>query len=114
MNTIQVVNFPNHLIGTYWGGWNFTMLDVNDDPIDLTGVTISAKFYKGHDNGTLTETYTIGTGLTLISAAAGTFKIDAQDPIDFTTADFYYFRITFDLTGTGDTVLITGQWKIEQ
>jgi hypothetical protein len=109
---IQVVNFPNLLSGSYWAGWAFTMQE-SGVAIDLSGVDITCEFRKGSEGGTLTQTYTIGTGLTLLSAANGQFKIDEQASCDLTVADFYYYRIKFDFTDTGIQTLIQGQFKIE-
>lgn len=54
----------------------FTMTDEDGDPINLTGYAIKAMFKK-YPLLVAVKTISIGSGITIVSAANGQFKIDA-------------------------------------
>ena len=65
------------LRGNTFNGAQFTV-SVNGTPLDLTGASIVMDFRSDPNSSILQLSLALGTGLTLITPAAGIFKLDAQ------------------------------------
>jgi high-affinity nickel permease len=88
----QTYIIPNQYKGDTFGGVQFTLTNTTvSSPIDLTGSTIECKFRKTSPTGILVKTISDGSGITIVDAVNGIFKIDAFD-VDF-SANIYYYDI---------------------
>jgi len=67
----------------------FTLTDENSVAIDLTGITALCQFRYSNETGKLAKSLSIGSGLTLVDAAAGKIKIDSF-LADFEVGLYYY------------------------
>ena len=76
--------------------------DPADQPPEVTGATVTMKFYPAHateDVGSLI------TSLTLTDEGAGIYKGTLQPSDDFTIGDFYKVRIEADTQTNAGSVL---------
>lgn len=79
--------------------------------VDLTGATITATFRFGSQQGPVTNTYTIGDGITIIDLVQGQFTLLENTIIDWPVG-FYYFDILVE-SSTGDkTTYVQGVLQI--
>ena len=92
--TPATYTIPNHYKSDTFDAITFT---IKEDAIavDLTGATIKIDFRKGKNTGTLQQSFTIGSGITLTDAINGVFRLDSF--INNYDADVYYYdcEITF-------------------
>ena len=113
MATIQNYNIPDHYKGDTFDGLKFTLIN-NDDqlPIDLTNVIIDVKFRKARQTGVVTKSVSVGSGITVIDAVNGVFKIDAFI-LDWVIGKYYY-DVQFTYTNGVVKTYIKGFIKIIQ
>lgn len=72
-----VYNIPTQYAGDTFDGFQITVTQTSSDvtiPINLDGITLACKFKK---SGTTVLDLTEGSGITIIDAEDGVFKIDA-------------------------------------
>ena len=112
MSDETIINLPNHKTGDTFAGYRFNATDESGVAYDLTGATLSIKFRRGSYEGTITDTFSIGDGLTWITQSSGTFKIDRQ-VINF-TPDKYFYEIQITLADTTVISPVKGTWTIKQ
>jgi len=86
----------------------FTLKDESDDYINLTGYSIKAMF-KPFPSLVSVKTIQIGTGITIINAAEGRFKIDSFN-VDFAVG-VYMYDIQFTSSGVVKTY-IKGEFNV--
>jgi hypothetical protein len=92
--TPATYTIPNHYKGDTFDSITFTIKE-DSVAVDLTGVAIKIDFRKGSNTGTLKQSFNIGSGITLVDAVNGVFKLDSF--INDYDADVYYYdaQITF-------------------
>lgn len=77
--SVLVINIPNHVQGNTFDGWQFNAKNEDLTPCDMTSVTdLSMVFNYGSTTGTISATFTIGSGLEWVSQSEGKFKISKQ------------------------------------
>jgi hypothetical protein len=88
-----IYNIKNVIKGDTFDGVSFTLSDLDDVAIDLTGATIKIDF-KNKGNAVM-KTISIGSGITVNNATAGIFQIDSFLVILTTGSLEYDIEITF-------------------
>lgn len=89
--------------GDTFKGAQFEII-VNDAPKNLSGVSIKVQFRQYSKFGTVVKTLEIGSGITVLNAASGTFKMDEFD-VDFKVGKNYYDIEITESTGEVKTYL---------
>jgi hypothetical protein len=75
--------------------FNFQLDDIDNTPINLTGVSLKTEFRKGGKAGSVVKTISDGLGITVIDAINGIIKFDTFI-IDWVAADYSYdIQLTF-------------------
>ena len=82
-------NIPNQVDGDSFEFMQFNLVDANDNPIDLTGVTVKIQFRKEAYNGKLVKEIDTTSGINWIDQTLGQFKIDSFI-IDWGDGKYYY------------------------
>jgi hypothetical protein len=68
-------NITNQLEGDTFDYVQFNMIDVNSDPIDLTGIDIKIQFRRGYKDGDVVKTITDVSGITFVNRVLGQFYL---------------------------------------
>jgi hypothetical protein len=75
---------------------NFTYLDADNNPVDLTDAEIRIQFRYRSKTGAIVKDISVGTGITLTDAVNGIFTIDKFTPVDWAVDNYYYdAQVTF-------------------
>ena len=93
---------PSVYKGDTFDDLQFT-LSIDGTPEDLTNYAIACKFRIRSKVGDEVKSISIGSGITLVDAVNGVFKIDAFG-VDWVVATYYY-DIQFTLAGVIDTYI---------
>ena len=104
-------NIPSIIKGDTFKDLQFT-LSINDVAEDLTNYSIACKFRKSSKTGLVAKAVDTTSGITLVDAVNGVFKIDAFT-CDFVAGTYYYDIEFTDGSGVINTY-IQGQMKVEQ
>jgi hypothetical protein len=107
---MAVYNIPTIFKGDTFEDLQFT-LSIDGVPEDLTDYGISCKFRKRAKTGEEVKSISILSGITLVDATAGVFKIDAFQQ-DWTPCTYYY-DIEFT-DGTDINTYVEGTLIIKQ
>lgn len=97
-----------HRRGDTFDGLNF-QINANGSPKQLHTTGIKIDFRKSAKKGLKVKTIAVGNGITVVSASAGTFKIDSFK-VDFEPGIYFY-----DVEFTDGSVVkthIEGTWEI--
>lgn len=110
--TPATYNIPNQYAGDTFDGFQVTVTQTSNDvttPINLTNITIACKFKK--DSSTVLD-LTEGSGITIVDAEDGIFKIDAFSvPTD---AGTYNYDIQFTYSSGSVKTYMRGTMKVIQ
>lgn len=92
---------------------NLTMLDEDNDPKDLTGMTFL--FRIGTRNNENVVEYSLLDHISVVSAAAGTFKVDIQssDTDGLVPGQTYTYQVQATDSGSKVKTVIKGFLKVE-
>lgn len=104
----NVNDIDDHVTGDTFAGKTFTALDAAGDAVDLTGATITMEFRRGKRPAV--ATMVLGTGLSVVTAASGTFKIDEQ--VIAWEPSVYSFDAEVELAGGDVITTASGRWAI--
>lgn len=107
--TRQSIDLDDHQTGDTFPGKVFTVLDDNDDPVDISGATIEMQFRSGKR---LVGTLDTNSGVSFVSATDGTFRIDEQ-VISYAPGVLVYDAQVTTADGKVYTVA-SGRWVILQ
>ena len=95
MAVIQTSNLRDRVKNDTFRSVEF-ILEKNDLPIDLTGVSIAIQFRYRCKTGKVVKNISTGSGITITDAVNGTFEIDEFTPVDWEIGTYYYdVQITF-------------------
>jgi len=97
--------FPTHKKDDTFLGIQFTMTDVNGNPIDISGCAIEMV-----TSSPKVKSLSTGSGITLTDGPGGVFNIDEQ-LIDWVAGNYEY-EIIFTFTSGRKRTYITGFWLI--
>tara|TARA_R110000824_G_scaffold119531_1_gene273653 strand:- start:37 stop:375 length:339 start_codon:yes stop_codon:yes gene_type:complete len=89
-----IYNMPDHYKGDTFDEITFTIKE-DTVAVDLTGAVIKMDFRKNTNTGTLKQSFIIGSGLTVVNAVGGVFKLDSFINDWDTDTYFYDAEITF-------------------
>ena len=92
--------------------WKMDYLDKDSNPINLTGVEIISQFRKDCKTGTVARDMSVGSGITIVDAANGIYKID-EFVLDW-DANIYYYDIQFTFTNGIEKTPIFGDITVVQ
>lgn len=110
---IGTYNIANHIKGDTFDGVQFTLQNTSDSlPIDLTGCLLKIQFRYRNKIGKVQKELNIGTGITLVDAVNGIFKIDPFI-IDW-NPDTYYYDVETTFTNGVVKTYIEGMVTIIQ
>tara|TARA_R110000787_G_scaffold46199_1_gene112275 strand:- start:813 stop:1160 length:348 start_codon:yes stop_codon:yes gene_type:complete len=92
--TPATYRIPDHYRGDTFDAITFTIKEDGTD-VDLTGAAIKIDFRKDSITGSLQKSMSIGSGITIVDAVGGEFKLDSY--INNWAAQTYYYdtQITF-------------------
>lgn len=77
------MNEPDHRAGTTWCGYALTILDADEDPVDLTGAIIGLSWRDSSDD--VVMNWTLGAGIELdADPTSGTLFVNGPGIIDVT------------------------------
>lgn len=99
---------PEHETGTTFEGLLFEV-KINDIALDLTGSEVTATF-RHSKNWAVIKILSLGHGLTLVTPASGTFKLDRQ--LINWRAGLWDYEIRFELTDGTVKDYIEGTWNL--
>lgn len=96
MSKPGVYNIADHYKGDTFDGVQFTIINSTDSlPINITGCLIKIQFKKNSNNGSIIKEITEISGITIIDAINGVFKINPF-LIDWDEGRYLYdVQITF-------------------
>jgi hypothetical protein len=107
-----VYNIPNQYAGDTFDGFQVTVTQTSNDvttPINLDGITLACKFKK--DGATVLD-LTEGSGITIVDAADGIFKLDAFSVP--TETGNYNYDIQFTYSGGSVKTYMRGTMRVIQ
>ena len=104
-------NFKDHIKGDTFKEQLFTF-SKNGSPIDLTGAGIKIQFKPNKSDVSAALTMEVGSGITIVDATEGQFKINEQI-IDL-TPDIYYYDIQLNNSDSTVFTYVSGTIRITQ
>jgi hypothetical protein len=105
----KTLNFKPQYEGDTFNGWQFTITDGDNLPIDLTNVSILMQI-KGRNGGTVYKNFEIGSGITLVNALNGVFRLDSFKNI---SVGNYVFDIQITYENGVIKTYIKGSYNVE-
>ena len=107
----MIYNFKNVIKGNTFEPPEMTLL-INGVPQDLTGVDISCWFRYQNKTGYEVLKTSVGSGISVLDATGGKFKID--DFINDWKVATYYYDIRFEFTDGTVKTYLEGYLKVIQ
>lgn len=78
MSKPGVYKIKDHYKGDTFDGVEFTILDgMDNSPINITNSAIKIQFRKSSNTGNLVKEINIGSGITVVNAVGGVFRINS-------------------------------------
>lgn len=111
MSDVNIINLPNHVSGDTFAGYRFDAKTEAGVNYPLTGSALQCSFRFNNPLGTITQTFTIGSGLSWIDEANGIFQINTQ--VISWAAGKYYYEIEITLADTTILSPIKGTFTIK-
>ena len=104
-------NLPDHYKGDTFDKITFTLKE-DSVVVDLTGALIKMDFKKNTNTGTLQQSFSIGTGITVISATGGVVELDAF--INDWDTDMYFYDIEITFSDGVVRTYVKGRLSVNQ
>ena len=98
--TPATYNIPSHYRGDTFDAITFTLKE-DGVAVDLTGATIKMNFRRDSPTGNIQQSMTIGSGLTVVNAVGGVFRLDSFINDWDVGRYFYDTELTFPNGGDG-------------